>query len=124
MRMSGLALISVVEDDHSLRRALLALIKSLGYAASGHPSAEAFLETGEERRSSCIITDIQMPGMSGIDLKVALAGRKSTIPVIMITARTERPLLERARESGAACLLQKPFQADALLACLNRVLAC
>lgn len=121
--MSEQTLISVVEDDDSLRRALLALVKSLGYDASGHPSAESFLRTDEHRRSSCIITDIQMPGMSGIDLKDTLARRNSCVPVIMITARTEEPLLDRARRSGAACLLQKPFEAETLVECLDRALA-
>ena len=121
--MSGHALISVVEDDDSLRRALLSLVKSLGYEASGHPSAEAFLGTDEHSRSSCIITDIQMPGMTGIELKHMLASRDSRVPVIMITARTEEPLLARAKRSGATCLLQKPFDAETLVECLDRALA-
>jgi FixJ family two-component response regulator len=116
-------LISVIDDDGSLRRAVVALVRSLGYAASGHASAEDFLATGEIDRSACVITDIQMPGMSGIDLKRALDARNSRVPVIMITARTEEALLERARASGASDLLRKPFDADSFVRSLDRALS-
>ncbi|AJP71153.1 response regulator transcription factor [Sphingomonas hengshuiensis] len=115
-------LISVIDDDGSLRRALVALLRSLGYEASGHASAEEFLATGEIDRSACVITDIQMPGMSGIDLKIALDERDTRVPVIMITARSEEALLARAAASGAACVLQKPFPADSFVESLERVL--
>ncbi len=116
-------LVSVIDDDASLRRAIMSLVRSAGYAVSGHASAEAFLASGEPGRSACVITDIQMPGMSGIDLKVELDNRVLGTPVIMITARTEAPLLAEARASGAACLLRKPFEAATLMACLERALA-
>jgi FixJ family two-component response regulator len=116
-------LISVIDDDASLRRAIVSLVRSLGYDASGHASAEDFLATDECDRSKCIITDIQMPGMSGIDLKRILDIRHSRVPVIMITARTEEALLERARASGAAYLLRKPFEADVFAECLERAVA-
>jgi FixJ family two-component response regulator len=121
--MSGDPLISVIDDDASLRRAIVALVRSLGYQASGHPSAEAFLDSNEVGTSSCIITDIQMPGMDGIELKQTLDSRASTVPVIMITARSEEALLARARASGAACLLRKPFEPDVFVDCLDRALA-
>ena len=116
-------LISVIDDDDSLRRAIVALVRSLGYEASGHASAEDFLATGEIARSACIITDIQMPGMSGIDLKNALDDQNSRVPVIMITARSEEALLDRARASGAACLLKKPFEADSFVKCIEQALS-
>jgi FixJ family two-component response regulator len=116
-------LISIVDDDASLRRGLVSLVRSLGYAASGHVSAEDFLATGEAERTDCVITDLQMPGMGGIELKLRLDRQAPAVPVIMITARSEPALLDRARSSGAACLLRKPFQHDAFLACLERALA-
>src|SRR5262249_18579297 len=125
MRSGGVAqdlLISIVDDDDSLRAALVGLIRSLGYQASSFASAEAFLEAGAAQTSACIVTDIQMPGLSGIDLKERLTHDGVTAPVIMITARAEHGLTERAFASGAACVLKKPFAAEALIECLERVL--
>ena len=116
--MSHEPLISVVEDDASLRDAMVELIESLGFRAEGHDSAESFL-SGGDLSSDCIITDIQMPGLSGIELKRRLNEMGNAVPVIMVTARTEATLLARARESGPHCLLQKPFTDDALVACLK-----
>jgi FixJ family two-component response regulator len=116
-------LISVIDDDESLRLALVGLIRSLGFQAHGHATAEAFLESGDIGETRCVITDIQMPGMSGIDLKHLLDSRAAAVPVIMITARTEAALIERARRSGALCLLCKPFETDDLIAWLDRALA-
>lgn len=115
-------LISVVEDDASLREAMVGLVESLGYRAHAYACAEDFL-TALVEPSDCVITDIQMPGLSGIDLKEELLRQGQTVPVIMITARTEAALQARARHSGAACLLAKPFSAEALIECLNRALA-
>jgi FixJ family two-component response regulator len=116
-------LISIVDDDDSLRTALVGLVRSLGYDARGYGSAEAFLADAKARSSACVVTDIQMPGMSGVDLKERLDRDGSTAPVIMITARTEPGLRERATASGAVCVLQKPFAAEALIACLEKALA-
>lgn len=121
--MSPDPLISIVDDDDSLRVAMVGLVRSLGYRASGHPTAEAFLASGEAAAASCVITDLQMPGMGGIGLKRALDAGDVHVPVIMITARTESVLLESARDSGALCLLRKPVETDALIDCINRALA-
>jgi FixJ family two-component response regulator len=116
-------LIAIVEDDESLRESLVGLVRSLGYRASSFASADLFLAAGEEASCDCIITDIQMPGTSGIELKQRLTAAGCTAPVIMITARTEAALHDRARASGAVCLLQKPFAAEALVSCLETALA-
>lgn len=113
--------ISIIDDDESLRTALVGLVRSLGYEALGFGSAEEFLQVGTGK-SACIISDIQMPGMSGIDLKRHLSARAVTTPVIMITARAEPGLKERALASGAACFLKKPFEADALIDCLEKAI--
>ena len=114
------ALIAVIDDDDSFRVALLELLNSLDYNAQGFVSAEAFIGFGASASVACIITDIHMPGMSGLDLKRHLLSQSSTIPVIMITARTEPGLEARVSASGALCLLRKPFEAGALIACLKR----
>jgi FixJ family two-component response regulator len=114
--------ISIIDDDESMRLALVGLVRSLGYDARGFASAEEFLASGPVQSWSCIITDIQMPGMSGIDLKQHLAAAQHALPVIMITARHEADLEERALASGAAFFLKKPFEAETLIECLERVL--
>jgi FixJ family two-component response regulator len=105
-----------------LLSAIVGLVRSLGYKVSGHESAEAFLDSDEPARASCVITDIHMPGMSGIDLKIELSNRHNDVPVIMITARSETALLNRARLSGAHCLLTKPFHHDEFIACLEKAI--
>ena len=120
--MSQSPLIAVVEDDESLRESVVGLV-SLGYRTSAWESADAFLAAGQAAACDCIITDIQMPGASGIDLKLALTEAGCAVPVIMVTARTEAALHDRARASGAVCLLKKPFAAEALIECLESALA-
>jgi FixJ family two-component response regulator len=112
-------LICIVDDDESMRSAVVALVRSAGYDAQGFASAEDFLASGMAQSSACIITDIQMPGMSGIELKQHLAGRQSQVPVIMITARHDADLEKKALASGAACFLRKPFDADVLIRCIE-----
>jgi len=116
-------LISIVEDDESLRQAMVGLVRSLGYRVASYPNAEDFLAADAGLHSNCVITDIQMPGLSGIDLKLRLAADGVTTPVIMVTARAEPALHEKAMASGACCLLRKPFTAEALIECLDRALA-
>jgi FixJ family two-component response regulator len=111
-------LVAVVDDDESFRLALVDSLCSLGYRAHGFASAECFI-AGDEK-CDCVITDIHMPGMSGLDLQRLLAARGSTTPVIVITARTEQGLEARVAASGAICLLRKPFETDELLDCLER----
>lgn len=116
-------LISIIDDDDSLRSALVGLVRSLGYRASGFANAEDFLAADEANASAAIVTDIQMPGLSGIELKERLTADGCAAPVIMITARAEAGLQERAFASGALCVLKKPFAAEALIDCLERALA-
>jgi FixJ family two-component response regulator len=116
-------LIAVIDDDASLCTALVGLVRSLGYRAAGFGSAEEFLADGKAGETACIVTDIQLPGLSGIELKQRLAQDGHAAPVIMITARTEQGLRDRAFASGPVCVLQKPFAAEALIACLEKALA-
>ena len=100
----------------------MGLVRSLGHDVDGFASADAFLATGDPGRFGCIVTDIQMPGLSGIELKQRLTRDGCAAPVIMITARAEPTLQARALESGAYCFLKKPFQADELIACVEKAL--
>ncbi|WCL53278.1 response regulator transcription factor [Gimibacter soli] len=113
--------ISVIDDDDSLREALVGLLRSCGFEATGFASAEAFLAT-ETANYACIVTDIHMSGMSGFDLLKALGARQAP-PAIMITARLDADLEDKAKAAGALCLLRKPFASDRLLDCIDRALA-
>ncbi len=114
--------VSIVDDDASLRVALTTFLRSFGYAVSGFGSVEEFMLAPEYQSAACIVTDIQLPGQSGIDLKRRLGVARPDVPVIMITARSEPALLASARGSGAWCLLQKPFAGDALVRCIEGAL--
>src|SRR5215467_12146335 len=105
-----------------MRAAVVALVRSAGYEARGFASAEEFLASGEVQSFACVITDIQMPGMSGIELKQQLAASQNAVPVIMITARPDPDLEGRALASGAAYFLRKPFDADVLIGCVESAL--
>ncbi|TNE64807.1 MAG: response regulator [Alphaproteobacteria bacterium] len=106
-----------------MRSAILGLLRAAGYQATGFGSAEDFLAADDSVRFSCIVSDIQMPGISGLELKRTLAADGCDTPVVLITARSEADLTDRARESGALCLLRKPFEADSLLNCIDKALA-
>jgi FixJ family two-component response regulator len=112
--------ISVIDDDESMRLALAGSVRLLGFNVETYGSAEEFLKSGGCDTTSCIITDIHMPGLSGIDLKRWLDAHDNSAPVIMITGRLEKHLHEEARQCGAVCLLMKPFDEETLLACLKR----
>lgn len=120
--MAAEPLICIIDDDQSLQKALVRLIKSFGYAARGFESAEAFIGSDVISGCSCVVTDIQMPGMSGIDLKRFLNEREYPVPVIMITARTEPELEQSARATGAVCFLRKPVDPNLLSDCLAKAL--
>ena len=120
--MSKEPLIAVIDDDEPFRLALVDSLCSLEYRARGFASAEEFLAASGENSCDCVITDIHMPGMSGLDLQRLLMARDRRVPVIMITARGEPGLEAKAAASGAVCLLRKPFGADALIGCLEKAL--
>jgi FixJ family two-component response regulator len=114
--------VAIIDDDDSMRCAVVALVRSAGYDAQGFASAEAFLACATARDFACVITDVQMPGMSGIELKQHLTASQNPVPVIIITARHEPDLKDKALASGAASFLRKPFVSDALIGCLERAL--
>jgi FixJ family two-component response regulator len=115
-------IISVIDDDESFRTALVGLLGMLGYEARGFASALEFIDSGGEGSCDCIITDLNMPRMSGFDLIQLLTARGLTVPVIVVTGLSEPGLEAKAAASGAVCLLMKPFKEDALITSLERAL--
>ena len=112
-------MIGIVDDDVSVRESLRSLLESLGYAVSTFESAERFLESGRLAETSCLISDVQMPGLSGLDLQSRLLAKGCCIPVIFITAFPEERFRIRASSAGAIGFLSKPFDEGALIKCLE-----
>jgi FixJ family two-component response regulator len=115
--------IAVIDDDASVRRALASLVASLGHAVATFASAEAFLDSGRTGATACVITDVQMPGMTGIDLLRRLPVLGLDIPVILVTAWPQPAMRDRLLRDGAVAYLAKPLQEDRLVACLEQAIA-
>jgi FixJ family two-component response regulator len=115
-------LIAAVDDDESFRMALVDSLRSLGYGARGFASAEDFIAWEANASCNCVITDIHMPGMNGFDLALLLTGRRQRVPVVMVTARSDPGIEDRAAAIGAICLLRKPFKMEALIHCVEKAL--
>lgn len=113
--------IAVIDDDESFREALADSLSSLGYAASGYASAEDYLRAIPAKSFDCVVTDIHMPGLSGLELVQRLAVRGSTTPVVLITARSDANLEAKAIAAGAVGLLRKPFEIKDLLHQIEKV---
>ena len=115
-------LIAVIDDDESFRMALVESLCSLGYGARGFASAEEFLTWEAHASCNCVITDVHMPGMSGLDLARLLSGRRPRVPVVIVTARSDLGSDAHAVADGAIWLLQKPFKTEALIDYLEKAL--
>jgi len=116
-------LISVVDDDESVRRSTRLLVESFGYRAAVFESAEGFLRFGQLRDTSCLVLDVQMPGMDGLELQTQLAAEGCGIPVIFITAHDDQESRRRALRAGAVAFLGKPFTDQQLLQAISFSLA-
>ena len=116
-------LISIVDDDESMREALKGLMRSLGYTAEAFASAAEFLNSRRVPRTSCLIADVMMPGMTGVELHRHLVTSGKTIPTILITAHPDDSVRERALADGVIGYLSKPFSEHDLLACIRSSLA-
>ena len=112
-------LVSVVDDDESVREALPDLLRVLGYAAEAFASAEEFLASDCVGRTSCLILDVALPGMTGPELKSALSARRQEIPIVFITGQREEGMRPRLLALGAVDCLFKPFSDTALLEALQ-----
>ena len=115
-------LISVVDDDESIRRTTTLLIESFGFRAAAFESADIFLRSDQLSDTACLIVDVQMPGMNGLQLQAHLAAKGCGIPIIFITAYDNKESRRRAIQAGAAAFLNKPFSGEQLLQTLRSAL--
>jgi len=109
------ALISIVDDDESIREAIQSLLRSVGFRAKTFASAEQFLQSDQIENTACLILDVRMPGMDGLELQRQLAADQRRIPIIFITAHGDEDTRTRALQEGAVEFLLKPFSEEALL---------
>jgi len=114
--------ISIVDDDTSVREATKGLVRSLGYVAVTFASAEEYLRSDYITDTSCLITDVKMPGMSGVELQKRLIAAGHCIPVVFMTAFPEDEMCARALHASAFGVIHKPFDDDRLIECLDRAL--
>src|SRR5580700_6347475 len=108
-------LIAIVDDDDLMRNALQGLLKSVGLPARAFASAEEFLQSGQQHQTACLIADIRMPGMSGLELQAKLNAARYRIPIIFITAHGDTKMRLQAMRAGAVEFLAKPFDDEVLL---------
>ena len=115
MGESDRPVVSVVDDDESLRRSLRNLLRSVGFGVETFASAEEFLRSAQRENTGCLVLDLRMTGMSGLDLLRHLAVADSRIRVVILTAHGDEETRRRSLEAGAVAFLDKPFRSDALL---------
>ena len=115
-------LIAIVDDEEPVRDATKSLVRSLGYNASTFASADEFLKSEQVHDTSCLITNVQMPGLSGIDLQEHLVARGHCIPIIFMTGYPNDSVRARAMKAGAVCFLNKPFREDHFVGCIQKAL--
>lgn len=109
----------VVDDDPAMRASLRWLIESVGLAVVTCSNAREFLDTYRPEQPGCLLLDVRMPGMSGLDLQSELSSRKIALPIVIITGYAEVPLAVRAMKAGAVDFIEKPFSDEALLECIR-----
>jgi FixJ family two-component response regulator len=108
-------MVAIVDDDDSMRSALQGLLKVADFPAQVFVSAEEFLQSGQQRQTACLIADIRMPGMSGLELQAKLNADRCRIPIIFITAHGDERMRMQALRAGAVDFLAKPFDEETLL---------
>lgn len=108
-------LVAIVDDDDSMRSALLGMLRVVGLPARAFSSAEEFLESGQQNAVACLIADIRMPGMSGLELQAKLNADRCRVPIIFLTAHGDEKMRMQALRAGAVEFMAKPFDDEALL---------
>jgi FixJ family two-component response regulator len=108
-------MVAIIDDDDLMRSALQGLMKTVGLPAQAFASAEEFLKSGQQRQAGCLIADIRMPGMSGLELQAHLNAGRFKIPIIFITAHGDEKMRMQALRAGAVEFVAKPFDDEALL---------
>ena len=120
--MPEASLVSVVEDDQFFRESMKRLMRSLGYAVEVFPSAADFLASPRLVETACLIADVQMPGMTGVELHRHLIDSGFAIPTILVTAYPDNDVRTRALKDGVVCYLRKPVDENHLMRCLRAAL--
>ena len=115
-------LVAIVDDDDLMRSALQGMLKSVGLPSHAFASAEEFLQSGQQQQTACLITDIRMPGMSGLELQAKLNAEHCRIPTIFITAHGDTKMRMQALRAGAVEFLAKPFDDEVLLGSVRAAL--
>jgi FixJ family two-component response regulator len=115
-------IISIIDDDESMRCAIKSLVTSLGFGAYTFASAEKFLQSQHLDHTSCVITDLQMPGLNGVELQKSLLAQGRSIPIIFVTAFPEERLRARAIAAGALGFLSKPFESETLIKLIDKAI--
>src|SRR6201998_2568685 len=122
MKTDTATLLAILDDDKSVQSALQDLIESAGLSTLCFDSAEQFLDSGARHKAACLIADIRMPGMSGIELQAKLKAERCRIPIIFITGRGDIPLAVSAMKEGASDFFTKPVDGTSLLSSVERAL--
>jgi|ERR1700688_822471 len=119
---SSTKLVAIVDDDDLMRSALQGMLKSVGLPSQAFASAEEFLKSGQQKQTTCLIADIRMPGISGLELQAKLNAECCRIPTIFITAHGDTKMRMQALRAGAVEFLSKPFDDEALLGSIRAAL--
>lgn len=114
--------VSIIDDDESVRIAAERIVRSLDLVAFTFSNCRDFLNSPQFHNTDCIIADVQMPGMSGLELQMTLRDRGSAIPLIFITAFPDDKIRKRALDAGAICFLNKPFDGPSIVECIELAL--
>ena len=120
--MPNKPVIAIVDDDASVREAMVGLMRALGFLAEAFPCAEDFLKSDGPQHTSCLIADVRMPGMSGLELHRRLVASGKPIPTVLVTAHADDGVRARALRAGIIGYLTKPFREDDLLGCIRSAL--
>src|ERR1700680_761468 len=119
MKTRSFGAISIVDDDESVRTATKALLRSAGYEVETFASAELFMESGALRETECLVLDVRMPEMCGLELQRRLNEAKSCVPIVFVTAHDDRIHRLKAMEAGAVNFFRKPFDANVFVAAIR-----
>jgi two-component system response regulator FixJ len=120
--MADNSTVHIIDDDSAVRESLLALVQMKGLNAKGYASAESFLANLQPSDTGCVVCDVRMPGLTGLQLLEKMTERKSTLPVIIITAYADVPTAVRAMQAGAVTFLEKPASETDLIAAIQQAL--
>ena len=121
--MAERPLVAIVDDDESIRNATRDLLRAAGFSTATFEDAESFLGSASRASASCVVADIRMPGMTGLELYQTLVASGDGIPTVIMTAHPEDVGQARARQAGITCYLSKPFAPDDLLECVRKAVA-